>query len=316
MSTKDFVIRIAGPLARRFLAVMFLATASLGITLLVPSHAGAAPTITCLTQPGPLMGGCPAGSPPIVGIAAVFDDSPNVAVTSSGTVYDPFGMGPGLNGHALAAPIVGIAAPPLFPVQQDGYWLAARDGGVFAFDGVSFLGSMVGQHLNAPIVGIASLDAGGYWLVASDGGVFSFGNAPFFGSMGGQHLNAPIVGMTVSPDDGGYWLVASDGGVFSFGDATFFGSMAGRPLSAPVIGMVGTAGSPGTSGYYLAAADGGIFAFGNAVFYGSAVGDLDSPVVGIAGETNALAEMPPTQTVPCLATASGEVVQFVQPTPQ
>jgi hypothetical protein len=35
-----------------------------------------------------------------------------------------------------------------------GYWLVGSDGGVFAFD-APFDGSMGGQHLNRPIVGMA-----------------------------------------------------------------------------------------------------------------------------------------------------------------
>ena len=96
--------------------------------------------------------------------------------------------------------------------SDPGYRLVAADGGVFSF-GEAFLGSMGGQHLNAPIVGMAATpDGGGYWLVASDGGIFSYGDAAFYGSTGGLHLNKPIVGMAATPDGGGYWLVASDGG--------------------------------------------------------------------------------------------------------
>ena len=56
----------------------------------------------------------------------------------------------------------------------------ASDGGVFNFGDAAFYGSMGGQHLNPPVVGIATTpDGQGYWLVASDGGVFSFGDAEF-----------------------------------------------------------------------------------------------------------------------------------------
>jgi hypothetical protein len=83
---------------------------------------------------------------------------------------------------------------------------------------------MGGQHLNQPIVGMASTPTGrGYWCVASDGGIFSFGDAQFFGSMGGQHLNQPIVGMAAPPVTQGYWLVARDGGIFTF-NTGFYGS--------------------------------------------------------------------------------------------
>ena len=60
-----------------------------------------------------------------------------------------------------------------------GYWSVASDGGIFNYGPTSsFQGSMGGQHLNAPMVGMAATPGGGgYWEVASDGGIFSFGNA-------------------------------------------------------------------------------------------------------------------------------------------
>ena len=102
---------------------------------------------------------------------------------------------------------------------------------------------MGGQHLNAPIVGMAGTSCG-YWEVAADGGVFAFPGttfcAPFLGSMGGQHLNQPVVGAAATLNGGqfsqGYWLVAADGGIFSFG-VPFRGSMGGKPLNASIVGM-------------------------------------------------------------------------------
>ena len=162
-----------------------------------------------------------------------------------------------------------------------GYWQAAKDGGVFSFGDAAFSGSMAGRHLNAPVVGMAvTPDGGGYWEVAADGGVFSFGDAAFYGSMAGRHLNAPVVGMAATPDGKGYWLVAQDGGVFSFGDAAFFGSMGGKPLNAPVAGLAATGDG---QGYWLVGRDGGVFAFGDAGFHGSMAGvALNAPVVGLA----------------------------------
>jgi hypothetical protein len=76
----------------------------------------------------------------------------------------------------------------------------ASDGGIFSFGDATFFGSMGGQTLNKPVVGMAATpDGGGYWEVASDGGIFSFGDATFSGSMGGQTLNKPVVGMAVTP---------------------------------------------------------------------------------------------------------------------
>ena len=165
--------------------------------------------------------------------------------------------------------------------SSSGYWEVASDGGIFSFGDAAFYGSMGGQPLNKPIIGMAATDdRQGYWQVASDGGIFSFGDAAFYGSMGGQPLNKPIVGMAATPDGQGYWQVASDGGIFSFGDAAFYGSMGGQPLNKPIVGMAAT---PDGQGYWEVASDGGIFSFGDAAFYGSMGGQpVNKPVVGMA----------------------------------
>ena len=165
--------------------------------------------------------------------------------------------------------------------QVPAYWLVASDGGVFAFGGLASLGSMGGQPLNEPIVGMAATaDEEGYWLDASDGGIFAFGDAHFYGSMGGVPLNQPVVSMAATPDGGGYWLVASDGGIFSFGDAGFYGSTGSLALNRPVGGMAATKDG---GGYWLVASDGGIFAFGDAHFFGSTGSlALNRPVVSMA----------------------------------
>ena len=171
-------------------------------------------------------------------------------------------------------------APTNFNIVH-GYWETAADGGVFAVGAAPYFGSMGGQPLNSPIVGLAATpDGEGYWLVATDGGIFSFGDAQFYGSMGAVRLNSPIVGIATTPDGDGYWMVAADGGIFSFGDAQFYGSMGGRPLLEPITGMAAT---PDGGGYWMVAADGGIFAFGDAQFYGSMGGHrLNAPVAGMA----------------------------------
>ena len=161
----------------------------------------------------------------------------------------------------------------------EGYWLNAKDGGIFNFGAAPFQGSDAGTPSSAPMVGIAAAPDGGYWQVDSAGGVFAHG-AGSFGSMAGQHLNAPIVGMAATSDGGGYYLVGADGGVFTFGDAHFHGSMGGQPLNKPVVGIAAT---PDNQGYYLVASDGGVFTFGDAQFQGSMGGQpLNKPVVGMS----------------------------------
>ena len=50
----------------------------------------------------------------------------------------------------LNQPIVGMQATP----NGGGYWLVARDGGIFNFGDAVFLGSTGGIRLNQPIVGM------------------------------------------------------------------------------------------------------------------------------------------------------------------
>ncbi len=53
-----------------------------------------------------------------------------------------------------------MAATP----DGNGYWLVASDGGIFAFGDAGFFGSMGGQPLNKPVVGIAASPNGkGSW---------------------------------------------------------------------------------------------------------------------------------------------------------
>jgi N-acetylmuramoyl-L-alanine amidase len=59
-----------------------------------------------------------------------------------------------------------------------GYWLVARDGGVFTFGDARFYGSAGGSRLPAPVIGmVATGDGGGYWLVLGNGQIRPFGDA-------------------------------------------------------------------------------------------------------------------------------------------
>jgi hypothetical protein len=161
-----------------------------------------------------------------------------------------------------------------------GYWLVARDGGLFTYGAAHFYGSMGGAHLNQPVFSMAPTASGkGYWLVARDGGIFTFGDAQFHGSTGNFPLSQPINGITTSPTGQGYRMVARDGGIFSFGDAPFYGSLPGQGLRvADVIGMAPT---PSNKGYWVARAGGEIYAFGDARPFNDYAPSACDPVVAI-----------------------------------
>ncbi|HEY6461480.1 MAG TPA: hypothetical protein VIY73_15040 [Polyangiaceae bacterium] len=173
-----------------------------------------------------------------------------------------------------AAPIVGAAAT----ASGHGYWLVARDGGVFTYGDAAFAGSLGGKGVTN-LVGMAANPAGpGYWLVGADGGVFAFG-APFGGSLPGNGVTVSnIVGIAANPSGAGYWLAGKDGTIYSLGGAP-------ADASAPgVSDVVGIAANPVGPGLWLAGADGGVFALDGAPFAGSLPGQgtTVSDVVGIA----------------------------------
>jgi hypothetical protein len=100
-------------------------------------------------------------------------------------------------GTRLAAPIVSIAPTD----DGQGYWLAGRDAGVFAFGNAAYYGRPKPGSLQAAIVGMAASESGnGYWLAAADGGVFTNGDAPFLGSSGGR-VHVPVVAIAAGTGD-------------------------------------------------------------------------------------------------------------------
>ncbi len=121
-----------------------------------------------------------------------------IALVAIGTVVTSSNGSPS-NGVSTLSSRLASATRVAHLSNGTGYWLVSSDGGVFSFGSAQFYGSLSGQHLSSPIIGIVpTADDLGYWLVAKDGAVYSFGDAPFHGSLGNLTLAAPVVGMSSS----------------------------------------------------------------------------------------------------------------------
>ncbi len=177
--------------------------------------------------------------------------------------------------YNLNAPPVGIAASSTSTSAGTGYWIAASDGGVFAEGNAPFLGSMGGQPLSAPIVGIAANPLRtGYYLVGADGAVYAY-NAPYHGGVnnaasGGGTALIPgnrIVGMAVDPASGGYDLVDNQGHIYGFGGAPYFDVFSWASPSNKQITSISFSSSG--NGFYALTNDGVVLSFGDVAGQGA-----------------------------------------------
>jgi hypothetical protein len=141
-----------------------------------------------------------------------------------------------------------------------GYWLVARDGGIFTFGDAKFHGSAGSLALNQPITGMTTSPSGkGYRMVATDGGIFSFGDVPYYGSLPSLGINvADVVGMAPIPSNTGYWIARSSGQVYAFGHANALGSFAASACN-PIAAIFS---NPSAQGYRLVTLHGATIPFG------------------------------------------------------
>jgi hypothetical protein len=165
-----------------------------------------------------------------------------------------------------------MAATP----DGNGYWLVARDGGVFAFGTAGFFGSTGATPGPYPVVAIVPTPSGqGYWLVAADGVVTAFGDA---GSLPATSSpTPPVVAAVGSGTDSGLRLIDAAGGSRLLGDAA--------PVEGvPPLDSVSTAvGTPTRVGHWTATPTGHVAANGDATLFGDlAAVPLNAPIVAMA----------------------------------
>ena len=209
-------------------------------------------------------------SPGTDSFAVIYGNTSSPPASTTGASIPPPTTSTGPTTTTTAPP----TSTPVRAAHQHGYFLAAGDGGIFAFGAAQFHGSTGKMRLTAPITGIAPTpDHGGYWLVGADGSVFAFGDAHYAGSVPSmgigpagskqrRRLTAPIVGISPTASGKGYLVVARDGGVFAFGDGNFAGSCANTGgCAAPVVAVVPDATG---KGYWLLLSNCQMVAFGDA----------------------------------------------------
>jgi N-acetylmuramoyl-L-alanine amidase len=84
-----------------------------------------------------------------------------------------------------------------------GYWLVARDGGIFTFGDAVFRGSGGATSLPAPVIGmVASPDGDGYWIALGNGQVLPFGDAAALSTPPVARTGFSLVGEIVGIDPG------------------------------------------------------------------------------------------------------------------
>jgi hypothetical protein len=184
----------------------------------------------------------------------------------------------GLSTQVLPSPVIGMTST----ADGGGYFVALRDGKVYAFGDALWRGDVLGPTWTgptvppgAPIVGFAAVANGeGYYLLDGEGHLYAFGaGAPYLGSP------ASVTGMPVSivtnPAGSGYWVVTSTGNVYSFG-ADKLSSVAGPTA------VVAAAATPDGKGLWMVSSNGAIHTTGDAKDFGSPRNPPPSPIVGLA----------------------------------
>jgi hypothetical protein len=227
---------------------------------------------------------------PVVGIVPTADHGGYWLDASDGGVFaygdtqfygsiPGLGLNPAGSGlpNSLNAPIVGMVPS----IDDNGYFMVASDGGVFAFGDAHFAGSCPGiGGCSGKAVAVMPDGTGhGYWLVTSTGSVYTFGDAPYFGAPGQGTVTAAVP----SPDGFGYQVLLANGQVYSYGDAAADGSPPATDFNGfdPATSIFSTSDG---AGYWVSSGLGAVYTFGDAPNDGGMTAThLNGPIIAATG---------------------------------
>jgi Peptidase A4 family len=227
---------------------------------------------------------------PVVGIVPTANHGGYWLDASDGGVFSYgdtqyYGSIPGIGLHpagsglpnSLDAPIVGMVPS----IDDNGYFMVASDGGVFAFGDAHFAGSCpgIGGCSGAAVAVMPDASGNGYWLVTSTGNIYTFGDAPYFGAPGHGNVTSAVP----SPDGLGYQVLLSDGQVYSYGDAAADGSPPATEFNGfdPATSIFSTSDG---GGYWVSSALGAVYNFGDAPYDGGMTATrLNGPIIAASG---------------------------------
>ena len=127
-----------------------------------------------------------------------------------------------------------------------GYYLVASDGGIFSFGGAPFFGSMGGQPLNQPMVGMAATAIGQRLL---DGGRrrrhLLLRRRPVLRLDGrASRSTSPSWAWPPPPPASGYWWWPPTAASSPSATPSSTAPWAGQPLNQPIVGMAATPTGP------------------------------------------------------------------------
>jgi hypothetical protein len=227
---------------------------------------------------------------PVVGIVPTANHGGYWLDASDGGVFaygntQYYGSIPGVGLHpagsgmpnSLNAPIVGMVPS----IDDNGYFMVASDGGVFAFGDAHFAGSCpgIGGCSGSAVAVMPDASGNGYWLVTTTGSVYTFGDAPYFGAPGHGNVTSAVA----SPDGLGYQVLLGNGQVYSYGDAAADGSPPATDFNFldPATSIFSTSDG---AGYWVSSALGAVYNFGDAPNDGGMTAThLNGPIIAATG---------------------------------